>query len=79
MAMDYNASGQPVLRIKTSTGVGDEGGLTSKGRQKVSPYETTFFNTFQYGTDTNTWETAVTGTVSATHLSASSQVLMRIN
>ena len=48
-AMDYDASGQPVLRIKTSTGPGDDGNLTSKGRSKVSPYETVFFNTFQYG------------------------------
>ena len=78
-AMDYNASGQPVLRIKTSTGVGDEGGLTSKGRQKVSPYETLFFNTFQYSTETDVWETDVTGTGSATHVLASSQVQLSIN
>ena len=31
-AMDYNASGQPVLRVKTATGPGDDGNLTSKGR-----------------------------------------------
>jgi hypothetical protein len=79
LAMDYNASGQPVLRIKTSTGVGDEGGLTSKGRQKVSPYETVFFNTFQFGTETDVWETNVTGTGSATHVLASSQVQLSIN
>jgi len=29
--MDYNASGQPVLRVKTATGPGDDGNLTSKG------------------------------------------------
>ncbi len=78
-AMDYDASGQPVLRIKTSTGPGDDGNLTSKGRSKVSPYETTFFNTFQYGVETDVWETDVTGTGSATHAPASSQVLMSIN
>jgi len=77
--MDYNASGQPVLRVKTSTGVGDEGGLTSKGRQKVSPYETVFFNTFQFSTETDVWETNVTGTGSATHVLASSQVQLSIN
>jgi hypothetical protein len=79
MAMDYNASGQPVLRVKTATGPSDDGNLTSKGRSKVSPYETTFFNTFQYGTETDVWETDVTGTGSATHAPASSQVLMSIN
>jgi len=78
-AMDYNASGQPVLRVKTAAGPGDDGNLTSKGRQKVSPYETVFFNTFQFGTETDVWETDVTGTGSATHAPASSQVLMSIN
>jgi len=78
-AMDYNLSGQPVLRVKTAIGPGDDGGLTSKGRQKVSPYETVFFNTFQYGVETDVWETDVTGTGSATHQLASSQILMSIN
>jgi len=78
-AMDYDASGQPVMRVKTATGPGDDGNLTSKGRTKVSPYETVFFNTFQYGTETDVWETNVTGTGSATHAPASSQVLMSIN
>ena len=78
-AMDYNSSGQPVLRVKTATGPGDDGNLTSKGRQKVSPYETVFFNTFQFGTETDVWETDVTGTGSATHAPASSQVLISIN
>ena len=78
-AMDYNASGQPVLRVNTSSSPGDDGNLTSKGRQKVSPYETVFFNTFQYGTETDVWETDVTGTGSATHAPASSQVQLSIN
>ena len=66
------------MRIKNSTGPGDEGGLTSKGRQKVSPYETVFFNTFQFGVETDVWETDVTGTGSATHVPASSQVQLSI-
>jgi hypothetical protein len=78
-AMDYNTSGQPVLRVNTSSGPGDDGNLTSKGRQKVSPYETVFFNTFQYGLETDVWETSVTGTGSATHALASSQVELSIN
>src|SRR5210317_246917 len=78
-AMDYDSSGQPVLRIKTSTGPGDDSNLTSKGRSKVSLYETVFFNTFQYGVETDVWETDVTGTGSAVHAPASSQVLMSIN
>jgi len=78
-AMDYDASGQPVMRVKTATGPGDDGNLTSKGRTKVSPYETVFFNTFQYGLETDVWETDVTGTGSATHAPASSQVQLSIN
>jgi len=78
-AMEYNSSGQPILRVKTATGPGDDGNLTSKGRQKVSPYETTFFNTFQYGVETDVWETDVTGTGSATHAPATSQVQLSIN
>ena len=78
-AMDFDSSGQPCLRIKTSTGPGDDSNLTSKGRSKVSPYETVFFNTFQYGVETDVWETGVTGTGSATHAPASSQVEMSIN
>jgi len=78
-ALDYDSSGQPVLRIKTSTGPGDDSNLTSKGRSKVSPYETVFFNTFQYGVETDVWETDVTGTGSATHAPASSQVQLSIN
>ena len=79
LALDYDSSGQPVLRVKTSTGPGDDGNLTSKGRSKVSPYETVFFNTFQYGVETDVWETDVTGTGSATHTPASSQVQLSIN
>lgn len=31
-------------------------GYTSKNRLKVSPYQTTFFNTFQYGKETDVWD-----------------------
>ena len=51
---------------------------TSKGRLKVSPYETVFFNTFQYGIETDVWDTEVTGTASATWDSATSQVILSI-
>ena len=78
-AIGYDASGQPVLRTKVSSGPGDDGNLTSKGRQKVSPYETVFFNTFQYGLETDVWETNVTGTGSATHEPATSQIQLSIN
>lgn len=30
--------------------------FTSKGRMKVSPYQTVFFNTFQYGKESDVWD-----------------------
>ena len=41
--------------------------FTSKNRLKVSPYETLFFNTFQYSKETDVWDEAVIGTGAATH------------
>ena len=41
--------------------------LTSKGRLRTSPPEVTFFNTFQYGVETDVWETASTSGGTATH------------
>jgi len=41
--------------------------LTSKGRLRTSPPETIFFNTFQYGTETDVWETSATNGGTATH------------
>jgi hypothetical protein len=41
--------------------------LTSKGRLRTSPPGTIFFNTFQYGTETDVWETSTTSGGTATH------------
>ena len=52
--------------------------FTGKNRFKVSPYQTTFFNTFQYGVETDVWETNITGTASAVHNSNASNVVMSV-
>lgn len=52
--------------------------FSSKNRFKVSPYQTTFFNTFQYGKETDVWDEAITGTASATHSAATSNVTMSV-
>jgi hypothetical protein len=52
--------------------------FTSKSRFKTSPYQTTFFNTFQYGKETDVWDEATYGTASATHSSATSNVIMSV-
>jgi hypothetical protein len=41
--------------------------VTSKNRMKVSPYQTVFFNTFQYGLETDIWDEQLTNGGTATH------------
>ena len=52
--------------------------FTSKNRFKVSPFQTSFFNTFQYGLETDVWETSTTGTASAVHNVNASNVTMSV-
>jgi len=52
--------------------------FTGKNRLKTSPYQTTFFNTFQYGLETDIWETDITGTASAVHNPDASNVTMSV-
>lgn len=52
--------------------------FTGKNRLKTSPYQTTFFNTFQYGLETDIWETDITGTASAVHNTDASNVVMSV-
>lgn len=52
--------------------------FTGKNRFKVSPFQTSFFNTFQYGLETDVWETSITGTASAVHNVNASNVTMSV-
>ena len=52
--------------------------FSSKNRFKVSPYQTVFFNTFQYGKETDIWDEAIIGTASATHSTQLSNVIMSV-
>jgi hypothetical protein len=52
--------------------------ITSKGRLKVSPPEATFFNTFQYGAETDVWETSAASGGTATHGPAISGIDMAV-
>jgi len=52
--------------------------FTGKNRFKVSPYQTAFFNTFQYSLETDVWETGITGTASAVHNPNASNVTMSV-
>lgn len=52
---------------------------TSKGRLKVSPYETSFFNTFQYGKETDVWDEKTVNGASATFSPSLSGIIMSVN
>ena len=74
MAMDYDPKGRPTLRV-----VDSQAGYTSKNRIKISDYQATFFNTFQYGKETDVWDeyTALGG--AAVHNSNTNNVDMSVN
>lgn len=78
-----NAASNPIFVSADLVGSGERSGslsnIDSKGRLKVQTQETIFFNTFQYGKETDVWdESAVTG-ASATHDPAYSQVRMDVS
>jgi hypothetical protein len=73
-ALGYNYEGKPVLRITDSSA-----DYTSKNRIKVSPFETLFFNTFQFGKETDVWDEAVTAGGSATHDITVSGVILEVD
>ena len=52
--------------------------FTSQNRLKTSPYQTVFFNTFQYGKETDIWDEEVTGTASAVHNANASNITMSV-
>ena len=72
-AMDYSSAGQPIIRTADA-----QQGYTSKNRSKVSTYQTVFFNTFQYGVETDVWDQAITGTANAVHNTNTNNVDMSV-
>ena len=52
--------------------------FTSKGRLKVSPYQTVFFNTFQYGKESDVWDELTANGGVATHDPTGSKVDMAV-
>lgn len=52
--------------------------FTSANRLKVSPYQTVFFNTFQYGKESDVWDERVVGIGSAVHNLDASNVTMSV-
>jgi hypothetical protein len=52
--------------------------FSDNNRLKVAPFQTVFFNTFQYGKETDVWDESVVGVGTATHDSNSSNVVMEV-
>jgi hypothetical protein len=60
-ALTYDAEGRPTLRT-----IDSQAGYTSKNRMKISAYTTDFFNTFQYGKESDVWDESTANGGSAT-------------
>jgi len=52
--------------------------FSDNNRLKVAPFQTVFFNTFQYGKETDVWDESVVGVGTATHNVNSSNVVMEV-
>jgi hypothetical protein len=74
MAMQYDNEGRPTLRT-----IDSQAGYTSKNRMKVSAYTTDFFNTFQYGKETDVWDESTASGGSATWNSNTNWIDMAVN
>ncbi len=82
-AMEYNAIGQPVLRanvnlVGSGEGSGVSSSIDSKGRLKVQTQQTIFFNTFQYGKETDVWDESAVNGASAVFDTSFSQIRMQV-
>ena len=81
-AMDYGASGEPLLRVNNVGGVSynDAGNISASidafGRMRVSNPYTLFDGGLRYGDNTFKWDQADTGSASSSFLPNESSILM---
>ena len=73
MAMSYDAEGRPTIRTLDS-----QAGYTSKNRIKISDYQATFFNTFQYGKETDIWDEYTANGGAAAHNANTNNIDMSV-
>ena len=52
--------------------------FTNNNRFKISPFQTVFFNTFQYGKETDIWDERVVGVGTATFDANASNIVMQV-
>lgn len=85
MAMDYSASGEPVLRVNNVGGVtyntagNISGSSDAFGRLRVSQPFTLFDSGMRYVDDPFKWDQQDTGSATSTHLPNESSVLMSVS
>ncbi len=52
--------------------------FSNNNRLKISPFQTVFFNTFQYGKETDVWDERIVGVGTATHNTLSSNIVLEV-
>ncbi len=52
--------------------------FSNNNRLKVAPFQTVFFNTFQYGKETDVWDERVVGIGTATHNVSASNIIIQV-
>ena len=82
-AMEYNNLGQPIIRTTGSVSQYNNTGnvntgVDAFGRQRISQPFTVFDNSFRYGDDTRTWDTATSGAGSSDPLENESSIQMSV-
>lgn len=83
-AMEYNAAGQPVLRVNNVGGVSYNeagnisGSLDAFGRLRVTEPYTLFDSSLRYRDNAAKWDQQDTGSATSTHLANESSILMTV-
>lgn len=83
-AMEYDAAGQPVLRVNNVGGIAYNeagnisGSLDAFGRLRVSEPYTLFDSGLRYGDNSAKWDQQDTGSATSTHLANESSILMTV-
>ena len=72
-SLTYDPEGRPTIRV-----VDSQAGYTSKNRIKISDYQATFFNTFQYGKETDVWDEYTANGGAAAHNTNTNNVDMSV-
>lgn len=81
--LDYRLDGttlyETVMQADRYGLIHDPAGVTSKNRLQVSTYETAFFNTFQYGKETDVWDEFTANGGAAAHNPTTNNVDMTVD